>query len=151
VQQDTFQAVDTQGLFPLDDGIYTTPYRENLLTAKVTWAAVARQYLAVRYGRNTNSQPYNAGRLSPPSNWGDSSNEFNSINLNHNLVPGFGLNEAIVQYADFSNFILERSRDPLIAFPNGVRIGQNVNTPQVTQQRKWQFRDDLSWHVTGAD
>jgi outer membrane receptor protein involved in Fe transport len=149
-QQDTLQTVNTRGLFPQDDGIYTTPYRENLLTTKVTWAAGARQYLAIRYGRNTNSQPYGAGPLAPPSNWGDSTNEFNSINLNHNFVLGFGFNEAIFQYADFSNAITERSKDALINFPNGVQIGQNANTPQVTQQHKWQFRDDFSWHITGV-
>jgi hypothetical protein len=35
-QQDTFQVVDTLGLFPNEDGTYTTPYRENLITGKVT-------------------------------------------------------------------------------------------------------------------
>ena len=34
-------------------------------------------------------------------------------------------------------------------FPNGVAIGQSPNTPQTTEQKKWQFRDDFSWHVTG--
>ena len=30
-----------------------------------------------------------------------------------------------------------------------MTIGQNPNTPQTTQQHKWQFRDDFSWHVAG--
>jgi hypothetical protein len=30
-----------------------------------------------------------------------------------------------------------------------VNIGQNPNTPQRTEQTKWQFRDDFSWHATG--
>jgi hypothetical protein len=30
-----------------------------------------------------------------------------------------------------------------------VAFGQNGNTPQSTQQKKWQFRNDFSWHVTG--
>jgi hypothetical protein len=56
-QQDTFQVVDTQGLFPQFDGIVGTPYRENLGTGKVTASLSPAHYLAVRYGRNTNSQP----------------------------------------------------------------------------------------------
>ena len=28
-------------------------------------------------------------------------------------------------------------------------IGYNSNTPQTTEQKKWQFRDDFSWHKTG--
>ncbi len=149
-QQDTFQVVDTQGLFPDFDGTYTTPYRENLLTVKGTAQMTASQYLAVRYGRNTNNQPYAADPLSPPSGWGQSSNSFNSINLNHNWVLGGSkLNEFIFQYADFANAITANSLDPRITFPNGVAIGQNPNTPQQTQQEKYQFRNDFSWSMSG--
>ena len=149
-QQDTFQVVDTQGLFPDQDGTFTTPYRENLLTVKGTANMNAANYLSVRYGRNTNSQPYGAGPLSPPSNWGNSENKFNSFNINHNFVMGGSkLNEFIFQYAEFANAISANSLDPNISFPNGVTIGQNGNTPQQTQQQKYQFRDDFSWSLAG--
>ena len=70
--------------------------------------------------------------------------------MNHNWVLGGSrLNEFIFQYADFSNFISANSLDPYQIFPNGVTIGQNPNTPQTTQQKKWQFRDDFSWHMSG--
>ena len=149
-QLDTKQAVDTFGLFPSEDGIFTTPVRENLLTAKTTMNLSAEHYLSVRYGRNTNSQPYGAGPTAPVNNWGESKNTFNSINLNHNWVLGGSrLNEFIFQYADFSNAITANSLDPYQIFPNGVTIGQNPNTPQQTQQKKWQFRNDFSWHTAG--
>ena len=149
-QQDTLQVVDTQGLFPEFDGIYTTPYRENLVTAKVTAQLTPAQFASVRYGRNTNSQPYGADPLIPPSGWGDSTNEFNSINVNHNFVLGGAkLNEFIFQFADFSNAIAANSLDPNITFPNGVSIGQNGNTPQQTQQKKYQFKNDFSWTISG--
>ena len=149
-QQDTLQAVDTFGLFPDQEGTFTTPYRENLLTAKVTAQATPSQYLAVRYGRNTNSQPYGADPNTPPSGWGTSANTFNSINMNHNwVVGGSKLNEIIFQYADFANSISANSLDPQISFPNGVSIGQNTNTPQQTQQEKYQFRNDFSWSMSG--
>jgi Carboxypeptidase regulatory-like domain/TonB dependent receptor-like, beta-barrel len=149
-QLDTKQAVDTFGLFPSEDGIFTTPVRENLLTIKGTTNIGLSQYLSVRYGRNTNSQPYGAGPQAPVNNWGVSENTFNSINLNHNWVlGGTTLNEFIFQYADFGNAITANSLDPFQIFPNGVTIGQNPNTPQQTQQKKWQFRDDFSWHVAG--
>ena len=149
-QQDTFQAVDTLGLFPSEDGVFATPYRENLVTGKVTTNLSAAQYLQVRYGRNSNEQPYGADARTPPSGWGTSTNEFNSINANHNWVLGGALNEFIFQYADFANAITANSTDPAQSFPNGVFIGQNVNTPQQTQQKKWQFRDDFTWHMTGG-
>ena len=149
-QQDTFQAVNTEGLFPSLDGIYATPYRETLLTTKVTMNLNPQHYLTVRYGRNENSQPYGAGPQSPPNNWGESTNTFNSINLNHNWVlSGTTVNEFIFQYADFQNFITANSADPYESFPNGVVVGQSVNTPQSTAQKKWQFRNDFSWHAEG--
>jgi hypothetical protein len=149
-QQNTFQAVNTLGLFPNLDGIYATPYRENLVTVKESTNLSAAQYLSVRYGYNQNTQPYGVGSLAPPNNWGTSTNKFNSINANHNWVVGSSkLNEFIFQYADFANAITASSLEPQQTFPNRVSIGQNTNTPQQTQQKKWQFRDDFSWHMGG--
>jgi outer membrane receptor protein involved in Fe transport len=149
-QQDTTQTVDTVGLFPDKNGAFAVPYRENLITAKMTANLNSAQYLSVRYGRNSNSAPYGAGPKSTFENWGDSVNTFNSINLNHNWVLGGAkLNEFIFQFADFRNNIASRSSAPAESFPNGVTIGANGTTPQTTEQQKYQFRDDFSWHVTG--
>ena len=149
-QQDTTQVVNTQGLFPAKDGVFAVPYRENLFTAKMTANLNPAQFLSVRYGRNNNSNPYNAAVNSTFDNWGDSLNALNSINLNHNwVVGGSKLNEFIFQYADFANNIASRSSAPNESFPNGVTTGANGNTPQTTSQKKYQFRDDFSWHVTG--
>ena len=149
-QLDTKQAVNTQGLFPAEDGVFDTPSRENLFTGKASMNVTAVQYLSVRYGRNTNSQVYAAAPRAVPENWGDSTNTFNSINLNHNWVLGSStLNEFIFQYADFANHIVARTGAPQESFPSGVTIGYNSNTPQTTEQRKFQFRNDFTWHVTG--
>lgn len=149
-QQDTFQAVSTQGLFPELDGIYGTPYRETLYNLKVTANLDSSNYLSIRYGRNQNSQPYGAAANRAPNAWGESTNEFNSLNVNYNRVIGASkLNEFIFQYADFANNITANSQDPYKLFPNGVAVGQSPNTPQTTEQKKWQFRDDFSWHLTG--
>jgi hypothetical protein len=149
-QQDTTQTVNTQGLFPDKNGVFAVPYRENLVTTKVTANLNAAQYLTVRYGYNQNSQPYGASPTSTYDNWGDSTNKLNSINLNHNWVLGGSkLNEFIFQFATFANNIASRSSAPAESFPNGVSIGANGNTPQTTEQHKFQFRDDFSWHKTG--
>ena len=149
-QQDTTQVVNTQGLFPGKDGVFAVPYRENLFTAKMTANLNPAQFVSVRYGRNNNSNPYNAAVNSTFDNWGDSLNAMNSINLNHNwVVGGSKLNEFIFQYADFNNTVASRSSAPNESFPNGVSTGANGNTPQTTSQKKYQFRDDFSWHVTG--
>jgi len=149
-QQDTFQVVSTLGLFPELDGTFGTPYRETLAHLKVTANLAGAQYLAVRYGRNQNSQPFGASPTRPVNGWSRSTNAFNSFNVNHNAVIGSGLlNEFVFQYSDFTNDISANSTEPYQQFPNGVAVGQSPNTPQSSEQRKWQFRNDVSWHVTG--
>src|SRR5438093_4961047 len=145
-QQNTFQSVSTDGLFPSPDGIYPTPYTESLVTVKETTNISTAQFLSVRYGYNQNSQPYGVSPTTPQSGWGLSTNKFHSFNLNDNYVlSGARLNEFIFQYADFANAITANSLDPYQVFPNTVSIGQNINTPQATQQKKYLFRDDFSW------
>jgi hypothetical protein len=137
-------------LAPSEAGSAPVRYRENLGTGKVAMSLNSAQYLSIRYGRNNNSFPDGAAPNRTPDNWGDATNEFNSINVNHNWVIGSSkLNEFIFQYADFTSQIAARTTAPFRQFPNGVLTGSNPNAPQATEQRKFQFRDDFSWHVTG--
>src|SRR5205807_5472557 len=109
----------------------------------------ATQYLSVRYGRNDNTSPYGASPINTVDNWGDSTNRLNSINLNHNwILGGSKLNEFVFQYSDFRNHIGARTTLPFQQFPNGTQTGGSLNAPQTTEQHKYQFRDDFSWHVT---
>lgn len=149
-EQNTTQTVNTKGLFPAQDGVYLTPYRDNLGTVKVSANVNASQYFAVRYGRNTNSFPFNASPATTPDNWGDARNRFNSVNVNHNWVLGGAkVNEVVFQYANFSDLITERTKAPNLSFPNGVTTGSSLAAPQRTEQVKYQIRDDFSWLVAG--
>jgi hypothetical protein len=137
-------------MFPGQDGVFNTPMRENLFTAKGSANLTPTQFMSVRYGRNTNSQVYGATTRRVQDSWGDSTNKFNSINFNHNWVLGGSkLNEIVFQYADFGNQVTARTGAAQETFPNGVIIGYNSNTPQTTEQHKFQFKDDFSWSVTG--
>ncbi len=144
-KQDTTQSVSTLGLFPDKDGVYDMPYRENLAVAKLTHQFNSQNYLSVRYGYNDNSQPYGASPNTPPESWGLSKNTFHSVNANLNSSMGGGkLNEFVFQYSYFLNHIAENSNLPTETFPNGVIVGQSINTPQTTEQHKYQFRDDFT-------
>ena len=55
----------------------------------------------------------------------------------------------MVQYANFKNSIPLEQHRRLLSSSQTVAIGANPNTPQKTEQTKWQFRDDFSWSVTG--
>ncbi|MBX7185470.1 MAG: TonB-dependent receptor [Vicinamibacteria bacterium] len=152
VQQDTTQSVSTKGLFPDKDGVFNVPFRENLAVAKINHQFNSNNYLSVRYGYNKNEQPYGAGPNTPPEGWGTSTNKFHSANVNINsALSGGRLNEFVYQFSYFKNFISANSSLPYETFPNGVTVGQSINTPQTTEQHKHQFRDDFSWTMGKHD
>ena len=152
VKQDTTQGVNTKGLFPDKNGVFAVPFTENLAVAKLNHQINPNNYLSVRYGYNKNEQPYGAGPSTPPEGWGISTNKFHSANVNLNSsLSGGRLNEFVYQYSYFLNFISANSTLPYESFPNGVTVGQSVNTPQTTEQHKHQFRDDFSWTMGRHD
>jgi hypothetical protein len=67
------------------------------------------------------------------------------VNHNYTLTPTT-LNVFSFHFQDFSNQILAVTDQPNITFPT-VTTGQNINVPQATFERKYQFRDDFSWQT----
>jgi len=148
--QDTKQVVNTSGGFPAEDGVFDVPFREDLLTGKLT-ATLGAQYLSVRYGFDHNTQPSGAGPTIAHSAWATSTNRFDSVNLSHNWVVGStALNEAVVQYSGFVNDIPANSSGPTYQLLNNVRGGTSIFAPQRTEQVKWQFRNDFSWTTSAG-
>jgi hypothetical protein len=149
-KQDTKQVVDTKGVFPEGNGIFAVPFREHMLTAKATATLSPSQYLAVRYGVDHNTQPNGAAATTSHTAWATSTNDFQSVNANHNLVLGTSaLNEFVFQYSNFTNDIPLGAPGPSIMFTPYFG-GANVSAPQRTEQVKWQFRDDYSRTFSGA-
>ncbi|HSM13911.1 MAG TPA: TonB-dependent receptor [Thermoanaerobaculia bacterium] len=146
-ERDTNYTVFTEGAFPEFDGqVVATPFEDTLGTAKVSWNIDPRQYLQVRYGYQSNDDTYGSGPRTAPSNLGTIGNDYSSILVSHTAQIGStALNEAVFQYTKFENAITANSDDPLIAYPSGFSTGQNLNTPQTTNQTKYQYKDDFSW------
>jgi outer membrane receptor protein involved in Fe transport len=138
------------GIFPEFDGTAVPlPFKDTLVTAKVTVNIDPRQFVQIRYGYQKNTGKYGAGPLYTPDALGTLQNEFNSLLVGHTwTLPGGSLNDFLVQYSKFTNSITADSTNPSLYFPSGVSSGQNFNTPQTTEQVKWQFKDDFSWGRT---
>ena len=64
---------------------------------------------------------------------------WNSV-INDHIV-----NSLMMGYQYWNNNILATSLTPYITYPDGTNFGTNVNVPQQSFQKKWQFKDDLSW------
>ena len=139
-------------VFPDIQGLsVATPFKDDLLTAKITANVSPKQFLQVRYGYQKNSDKYGASPLSAPSSLGTVTNKYSSLLAGHSLQIGSdSLNEIVFQYTKFNNAITADSSDPYLYFPSGAHMGQNFNTPQTTNQTKYQYKDDFSFTRTIA-
>ena len=149
------------------------PYIDDLVTVKMDWHINDKQSLSARYGREKWTNPND--QLGSPfvtdlSQTNSDVNQFHSLVISHNfLVSPTKINTFAVQFQDFFNGILPSpgrtfslqtenggtAVNPEICFkPNPgcgggapeVEVGQNVNVPQSTFIRKYQFRDDFNWN-----
>lgn len=143
----TSYLIDTGGIYPEFDGqAVGTPFKDDLLTAKVSGDINPKQFLQVRYGYQKNSDKYGASPAVLPSALGTITNNYHSILAGHTWQVGTDkLNEFIFQDTHFKNSITADSNDPTLLYPNGTAVGQSINAPQSTVQIKRQFKDDFSW------
>jgi hypothetical protein len=146
-KRNTSYILDSGGIFPsLDGSAVTTPFKDDLLTAKVSGDINPKQYLQVRYGYQKNSDKYGASPAVMPTALGTITNNYHSILAGHTWqVSTDKLNEFLFQDTHFKNKISADSNDPTLLFPNGTASGQSINAPQSTVQIKRQFKDDFSW------
>ena len=149
-KRDTAYTINTGGVLPTLDGqSVVVPFEDQLGQAKLSWDVTPKQFLQVRYGYQKNSDKYGQNPLAAPSSLGTVTNDYKSILLGHTTQLGSdALNEAVFQYTKFTNSISADSNDPFLYFPSGVTVGQNINTPQTTNQVKYQYKDEFSFSRT---
>ena len=150
LERPTSYVINTGGIYPEFDGkAVPTPFKDNLLTAKMSADPSATQFLQVRYGYQRNSDIYGASPIILPSALGTLTNDYHSILLGHTWQIGSNkVNDFIFQDTHFKNAILPTSSDPALIYPSGVSVGQSINTPQTTTQIKRQYKDDFAWSQT---
>jgi len=66
--------------------------------------------------------------------------------LNSVLTPHF-INAFTFGFQYWNNVIDSKTRTPLFTFPGTIQFGTNTNVPQQSYQRKFQFKDDLSYQL----
>lgn len=125
-----------------------TPYDDTLLTVKIDNTISGKQLMSYRYAFQKNSSPNDQVDPAQPSDLAGgntNNNKLHSFVVSHTytLSPR-RLNVFTFQFQNFENDILGVTTNPNLLFPS-VQTGANVNVPQQTKERKYQFRDDFSW------
>jgi hypothetical protein len=123
------------------------PYNDTLLTIKIDHHISDKQNMFYRYAFQKNDSPndqFDPGQPGDLANGNTNANKLTSFVVNHTYTfsPRV-LNQFSFQYQNFENNILGVTTDPHLIFPS-VQSGANVNVPQQTKERKFQFRDDIS-------
>jgi len=123
------------------------PYNDTLLTAKIDHHLSDKQTMFYRYAFQKNDSPNDQFDPTQPADLkggNTNTNKLTSFVVNHTYTfsPRV-LNQFSFQYQNFENNILGVTTDPNLIFPS-VQSGANVNVPQQTKERKFQFRDDIS-------
>lgn len=152
-------------LFPLASPVRQLPfnYLDHLLTIKIDYHLSDKSNMFFRYGRQRWTQPND--QIGVPFTV-DSTQTTNNLNQFHDFTIGHNytlsptkVNSFNVHFQDFVNAIVSdpartftlavagggTTTNPDIVFPGGAEIGSNVNVPQQTLIRKYQFRDDFAW------
>lgn len=123
------------------------PYNDTLITIKMDHTISDKQTMFYRYAFQKNDSPndqFDPGQPGDLANGNTNNNKLTSFVVNHTYTfnPRM-LNQFSFQYQNFENNILGVTSNPNIVFPS-VQSGANVNVPQQTKERKFQFRDDIS-------
>ena len=130
-----------------------TPYDDTLFSGKIDHRLTSTQSMFYRFSYQSNKSPND--QVATPartdlSGGNLTTNKLYSGVINHtwNLSPS-SLNQFTFHFQDFKNEILPAAEGLTLTFPTNITIGQNANTPQATEERKFQFRDDFT--VTKGD
>ena len=142
------------------------PYIDDLATIKLDYRISDRQNAYVRYGRQKWTNPNDQlGNTNSPftadlSQTNSDTNNFHDLTIAHNFaISSTKVNTFTLHFQDMANGILASpsqsftypvaggttTTNPNIIFADGSQSGQNVNVPQETLIRKYQFRDDFNW------
>jgi hypothetical protein len=126
-----------------------TPYNDLLLSAKIDHRISNSQSMFYRYSFQKNDSPNDqvANPATTDLSGGNTNdNKLHSFVVNHTYTfSPTTLNQFTFHFQDFVNELLGVTTNPLMNFPGGIQIGANVNAPQSTLERKYQFRNDFSW------
>jgi hypothetical protein len=123
------------------------PYNDTLISVKIDHHISDKQSMFYRYAYQKNDSPndqFDPGQPADLAGGNTNTNKLNSFVINHTYTfSPLVVNQFSFQFQNFENNILGVTTDPNIIFPS-VQSGANVNVPQQTKEKKFQFRDDIS-------
>jgi outer membrane receptor protein involved in Fe transport len=124
-----------------------TPYFDWRYNARIDHNFSSKHRAFISYSAQTNKdlndQSGNANDLSE-GNFQNNQLIATNFTLNSVLSPRF-VNSFTAGFQYWNNLIASKIAAPLVTFPHSISFGTNTNVPQQSYQRKYQFRDDMTF------
>ncbi len=122
------------------------PFFETRYTGRMDYTINDKNTAYVSYSSQSNNslndQSNGTGDL---TNGNFTKNQLLLANFTVNSILSSSMvNQFTAGYQYWNNLIASNISAPLVTFPDGTSFGTNVNVPQQSFQKKWQFRDDIS-------
>jgi len=134
------------GLAAQPSATIATPFYENRYNGRLDYRFNDRETAYLSYtSQANNSLNDQAGTTGDLTEGNFTKNHLQASNLTLNSVLSNSLvNSFLVGYQYWNNLIDSKDKVPYVTFIGGSSFGTNVNVPQQSYQRKWQFRDDIT-------
>jgi hypothetical protein len=135
----------TAGLAAQPSAAIPRPFFETRYNGRMDWLINDKNNAYLSYNSQVNNSLNDQSGAT-----GDLTN--GNFTKNHLILANFTLNSFLahstvnqltVGYQYWNNLIASNISAPLVTFPS-ASFGTNINVPQESFQKKWQFRDDLS-------
>src|SRR5215472_4532741 len=129
--------------------IIPTPFYENRINGRMDWTINNKHsaYLSVSTQANNSLNDQSASTFDlTEGNFTVNHLQVANLTLNSALTPTL-INQFTVGFQYWNNVIDSPTRAPNFTFPlsaGTIQFGTNINVPQGSVQRKYQFKDDLS-------
>jgi outer membrane receptor protein involved in Fe transport len=134
------------GLAALPSATIATPFFESRYNGRLDYKFNDRETAYISYtSQANNSLNDQAGSTGDLTEGNFTKNHLQAANFTLNSVLSNSLvNSFMVGYQFWNNLIDSKDKVPYVTFIGGSSFGTNINVPQESYQRKWQFRDDIT-------
>lgn len=134
------------GLAAQPSAIIPRPFYETRYNGRLDYKFSDRETAYLSYtSQVNNSLNDQSGQTGDLTEGNFTKNHLQAANLTLNSVlSNTTVNSFLVGYQYWNNIIDSSVKVPFVTFIGGSSFGTNVNVPQQSYQRKWQFRDDLT-------
>jgi outer membrane receptor protein involved in Fe transport len=136
----------TAGLAAEPSAIIPTPFFEYRYNGRLDYNFSSRETAYISYSSQANNSLNDqAGSTGDLTEGNFTKNHLQVANFTLNsILSSTVVNSFTFGYQYWNNVIDSTLKVPYVTFPGGSSFGTNVNVPQQSYQRKFQFRDDVN-------